>query len=161
MAKRIKTPKATKIADDIFKGENSTDVFGGSVDKAELESKGIQGWDKAQELGASSETHLEDDQGEGDPMILRQFIFGINPIAFAEAKPAKQDLFNHHLKGIELSLWKDGLQLWDGVEPRIHIDSKKMQYTIYVTAIPSRGNMFSALHAPKKLTEILHGRPTN
>ena len=162
MARRIKQdPKAKKIADGVFTGEGSTDVFGGSVEKEELTANGMGDWDKVQEVGASSETHLEDDTGEGDPMILRQFIFGINPVAFVEAKPTKQDLFNFHLKGIEISLWKDGLQLWDGVEPRIHIDSKKMQYTIYVTAIPSRGNMFSTLHAPKKLTEILHGRPTN
>lgn len=158
MAKRIKTPKAIKIAEDIYKGENSTDVFGGSVGKEELEAQGIQGWDKAQELGASSETHLEDDKGEGHAVVMRQFVFGINVPVFVEAKPTKQQLFNSHLKGIELSLWKDGLQLWTEVEPRIHIDSANMRYTIYVGAITSRGNSFSTLHKPKKLTEILHGR---
>lgn len=162
MARIKKDPKAKKIADGIYAGEGSVDVFGGSIDKQELADKGVEGnWDKVQEVSSHSETYLEDDKGEGHAVVMRQFVFGMNPQAFIEAKPTKQDLFNSHLKGIEISLWKDGLQLWTGVEPRIHLDSQNMRYTIFVGAITAKGNMFSSLHAPKKLTEILHGRKTN
>lgn len=158
MAKRFKDKKAKDLGEGVFKAEASTDVFGGSIGKDELQAKGVEGnWDKVQELGASSETHLEDDKGEGHAVVMRQFVFGINPQAFMEVKPTKQQIFNSHLKGIEISLWKDGLQVWDAVEPRIHLDAQNMRYTIYVGAITSKGNRFSTLHKPKKLTELLHG----
>ena len=64
---------------------------------------------QGKELQTESDVHLEDDEGYGNATIIRCFTFGANPEAFAQHKPTKQELFNSHLKGIEVMLWKDGL----------------------------------------------------
>ena len=102
-----------------------------------------------------SETRLEDDKGEGEATVIRCFTFGMNPQAFLERRPTKQDLFNYHLKGIEMALYADGMKVFDSVAPRLTFDVKKMQYSIFVAARPRRGYL---LHErPQTLTEIAHG----
>lgn len=106
-------------------------------------------------IETKSETHLEDDQGYGGAAILRTFTFGINPEAFRQHTPSKQELFNSHLKGIEMALWKDGMMVMDEVEPKVIIDPKGKQYMIFVGARPMRGHLLKEV--PKTLAEQIHG----
>ncbi len=106
----------------------------------------------------SEETHLEDDHGEGEVVIIRQFTFQMNiekPELFLENRPTGQDLFNSHIKGIEAMLWKDGLKLHLEIPPRITFSKEKMQYSIFVTARPMRGYILQ--ERPQTLTEIANG----
>lgn len=148
----IKKPK--NIAKGQFETDNSFDALG--------DSKKIVGGDfdgyEAQQVEAASKTHLEDDKGEGVAAVLRCFKFGMNPEAFRQYTPTKQELFNSHHKGIEVALWKDGLKVVPEVHPRISIDEQKMCYEIWVTARPSRGNIIPYDVTPKTLTQIAHGR---
>ena len=107
---------------------------------------------QGQEIGAESSTTLEDDMGVGCATIVRSFQFGANPQAFKEHIPSKQDLFNHHYKQIEVSLWQDGLSVMPEVEPRVMISKDKKSYTIIVGANPSRGHLLN--EEPQKLTDI-------
>lgn len=107
-------------------------------------------------IEAQSNIKLEEDTGYGEAVIVRNFRFAINPEAFKQHPPSKQDLFNYHLKFIETALWRDGLKVFSDVEPRITMDSKKMQYTIIVAARPMKGQML--LENPNTLTQLVHGR---
>lgn len=106
-------------------------------------------------IETQSETHLEDDTGEGGAAIVRMFEFGMNPQAFSEYKPTKQELFNSHYKGIELALWKDGMKVIPEVHPKIVMDEKSSKYMIFVGAQPMRGHMLT--ERPKTLAEHIHG----
>lgn len=106
-------------------------------------------------LEVKSETHLEDDHGGGGAAIVRMFEFGMNPQAFQEARPTKQDLFNAHYKGIEVALWKDGMKVIPEVNPKIVLDEKKGKYMIFVGAQPMRGHILR--EQPKTLAEQIHG----
>lgn len=145
--------KAKNIAKGQFETENSFDAMG--------ESKKIVGGEfdgyEAQQVEAASKTKLEDDKGEGVAAVLRCFKFGMNPAAFSQYTPTKQELFNSHYKGIEVALWKDGLKVVPDINPRITIDAQKMSYEIWVTARPSRGNMLPYDLTPKTLSQIAHG----
>ena len=68
--------------------------------------KDIQ-WDVSQQQTKESETKLEQDVGSGQPAIIRQFMFKTNPQTWKSHPPTKQELFNHHLKQIEIWLWQD------------------------------------------------------
>jgi hypothetical protein len=109
-----------------------------------------------QSLEVQSQTHLEDDVGHGSAAIIRAFEFAINPLAFQEAKPTKQELFNAHHKYIETALWKDGMKVMPEVNPRIQVDEKNMRYTIFVGAQPMKGHLLR--EQPKTLAQIAHGR---
>lgn len=111
-------------------------------------------WDAAK-AEATSETHLEDDTGHGGVAIIRQFTFKTNPQKFREAPPTKQELFNAHLKQIEILLWQDGMKIMTNVEPRLTLNKKKTQYTIFVGALPMRGQMLPWDNQPKLLKELI------
>lgn len=100
----------------------------------------------------SEKAHLEDDIGQGAALIIRQFTFGINPEAFKDHQPSKQELFNFHWKGIEMMLWKDGLMAFDGVPPRLVFNKEKSNYQIFVASRPARGNVL--LETPQTLSQI-------
>lgn len=106
-------------------------------------------------IETASQTHLEDDMGGGGATIIRTFEFGMNPEAFRQYQPTKQELFNSHLKGIELALWKDGLKVMDEVQPKLVVDNKANRYTIFVGAQPMKGHML--YEQPKTLSEQIHG----
>lgn len=106
-------------------------------------------------LEVKSDTKLEEDEGTGGAAIVRMFEFGMNPEAFKQYQPTKQELFNSHYKGIELALWKDGLKVMPEVNPRIVVDEKAMRYQIFVGAQPMRGHILR--EQPKKLSELVHG----
>lgn len=106
----------------------------------------------------SEKTHLEDDKGEGNAVVIRRFTFQMNlehPELFIERRPGKQEIFNSHTSGIEMALWKDGLNLFLEVQPRITFDEKKFQYSIFVAAKPSRGQTLQ--ERPQTLSEVANG----
>jgi hypothetical protein len=138
-----------------MKKKKTLDVakFGGIDELGKVELHGHE--HDAASIEAQSKAHLEDDRGEGNAAIIRCFTFGINPEAFQRGKPTKQDLFNAHIKGIEIMLWRDGMTPMTEVEPRILLDSKNMTYKIFVGAKPMRGHLLQ--EKPKTLTEVAHG----
>lgn len=110
---------------------------------------------EVQSLEAKSQTKLEDDDGGGNAAIIRCFTFGMNLQTLLEVKPTKQEIFNSHLKGIEVALWRDGMKIMEEVPPRITFDAENMRYQIFVSARPMRGHI---LHErPQTLKEIVHG----
>ena len=104
---------------------------------------------------AQSQTRLEHDIGEGDATIIRCFTFGMNPEVFVEHPPTKQELFNVHLRGIEMALFADGMKVFDDVAPRIIFDVEKKQYSIFIAARPRKGYLLQ--ERPQTLREIING----
>ena len=129
--------------------------FGGT----EKLGKGVvHGYDhEVESIETQSKRHLEEDMGQGAAAIIRCFTFGINPVAFKEHQPTKQELFNSHIKGIEVMLWRDGMTLMLDVEPRVLFDQQAMTYKIFVGARPARGHLLTRLQVPRTLKEIVHG----
>lgn len=106
----------------------------------------------------SEQTHLEDDLGEGNAVVIRCFTFQINlehPERILERRPSKQDLFNSHIRGIETALWKDGLTPHLDLTPRITFDAKKLQYSIFIAAVPMKG--WALNEKPQTLSELANG----
>lgn len=112
-------------------------------------------WDEGR-AQAESTTHLEDDTGYGKAAVIRQFTFKANPQTFSTQPPTKQELFNAHLKQLEIMLWQDGLKIMTDVAPQLAFNKKKTQYTIIVGALPQRGQLLT--QQPQLLTEIAHGK---
>lgn len=143
MARRVKKSKAIELA-----------KFGGTE---ELGTIKMHGYDHdTSTVEVQSKTNLQQDKGEGNYVIVRKFTFAMNALAFNEVKPTKQELFNYHLKGIETMLWRDGWKIFDKVQPQIKFDVPKMQYDIYVGAIPmAKYNTINA--QARTLSEIANG----
>lgn len=110
----------------------------------------------ANQINTESETHLEDDKGFGQAIVIRTYEFTASPEAFKQHKPSKQELFNSHYQGIEVMLWKDGLKVWPEVLPKVLINKKKTKYRIIVAGIAQKGQTF--LEKPKTLAEIAHSK---
>lgn len=127
--------------------------FGGQDDLGTVKMDGFDHDVSSHE--AMSQTKLEDDAYEGSPAVIRCFVFGINPIAFKEHPPTHQELFNSHIKGIEFALWRDGLQVFPDVKPRVVIDEKALQYKIFVGSKPARGHLLR--ENPLSLAQIARG----
>lgn len=139
MAKRAKSIEVSKFG-------GSEKVMDTTIDKDPYEIHSME---------AESTTKLEDDTGSGAAIVIRQFKFKANPEIFAHSSPTKQELFNSHLKGIELMLWRDGLSIWPDTEPQVKINAEAGTYEIFVGAKPMKGHI---LHEQTKtLSEIAHG----
>ncbi len=108
-------------------------------------------------IETKSDTNLEMDQGYGDAAVLRMFEFQGNPEVFRMNPPTRQDLFNAHMKGIEIALWRDNLTPIPEITPRIHLSERTYKYRIWVTAKAAKGHILSARDVPKTLSEIVHG----
>lgn len=144
MRKRIK-----KIGNSTFETDSVIERFGDKVTKhANLADSA-----EVQQLEVQSKTHLEDDVGHGNPAIIRTFTFGMNLHSFTEAKPTKQDIFNSHLKGIEIALWRDGMQLMTDVVPRVIFNVEKAQYSVIIGAKPLKGHILR--ESTKTLKELV------
>lgn len=115
----------------------------------------IEDWglDDISKVETSSDTHLEDDLGSGDAVIIRVFEFSANPDVFKRHTPTKQELFNYHAKGIEVMLWQDGLTVVPEVAPRVVVNKKKTKYHIFVGAMPSKGHLLNVV--PQTLTDVM------
>ena len=109
-------------------------------------------WDAAQSQ-VDSETKLEADTGVGKAAIIRQFTFKVNPQTFKNNPPSKQQLFNAHLKQVEILLWQDGMKIMTDVQPQLKVGKKF--YTIIVGAVPQRGQLLT--QQPQLLKDIAHG----
>lgn len=120
----------------------------------ETQSAQLDNWDLTK-TQFDSDTHLEDDTGHGGAAIIRQFVFKANPQTFKYNPPTKQDLFNHHLKQVEILLWNDGMKIMTNVSPQLTFNKKKTSYTIIVGAIPMRGQILPHGMTPKLLKEIV------
>lgn len=107
-----------------------------------------------------SDIKLEADEGYGKTIVIRSFDFKVNPQAFKERTPSKQDLFNAHVKQIEIVLWKDGLKVMPDVAPQLIMDKKRRGYRIVVGAEPEKGQLINSLVLDKQqtLSQAAHGR---
>ena len=114
----------------------------------------------AKTVEAESKTKLQDDPGDGEAITLRFFDFAANPEAFKERMPTAQELFQSHLKQIEIELWKDQWQPVIEVEPRLLFAKDKSHYRIVIAAKPSKGSFLSYQEKPKTLAELAHGNTT-
>ena len=145
-----KSPKRVPVKN----GAIELQKFGGTDD---LGSGKLDGNDhELQSIEVKSKTKLTDDPYEGAVAVIRRFTFGANPQAFQELLPTKQELFNSHVKGIEIALWRDGMVFHDKVEPQIHFDQKKLQYHIFVGAKPAKGHIVPYNLKPANLKDFSH-----
>lgn len=103
----------------------------------------------------TSDVRLEDDIGVGKGIIIRSFDFAANPEAFKRYTPSKQELFNAHMREIELFLWKDGYVLMKEVNPQLKLSKNRKYYRISVGAEPKLGEYIA--DQPMTLTDITHG----
>jgi hypothetical protein len=92
-----------------------------------------------QTIEVHSETKLEQDTGQGHGVVMRTFEFAANPTIFQHGRPNPQAIFNSHLKGIEATLWQDGLEPMTELEPRLIFTKDKSKYLILVWSKVQRG----------------------
>ena len=81
-------PKKFYIENQVIEDQNAPVVGGEFV----TDDGGWQG----QTVEVKSDKHLEDDLGTGDPVIIRSFEFGVNPLAFQGNPPTLQQIFDSH-----------------------------------------------------------------
>jgi hypothetical protein len=134
--------------------KSSIDVqkFGGVDELGETKLHGHK--HEVSSIETASQTKLEDDLGTGKPVVMRSFTFKLNPEAFKAMAPSKQELFDTHVKGIEMHLWRDGLTFEKRHEPHILFNKQRTAYTIFVVATPSHKDVL--LEKTQTLTEIAH-----
>lgn len=108
----------------------------GTIDN---EHKGVQ-WE-ATEGEVHSSTQLEDDEGFGEQAIIRAFDFYHNPGEFKKRVPTKQELFNSHVREIEIALFESGLEVMPDVNPQLILSKNKDGYRIMVGARPMKSHL--------------------
>ena len=111
-----------------------------------------------QTIEVHSDTKLEQDKGEGRGVVMRTFEFAASPIIFQNGNPHPQDIFNSHLKGIEATLWQDGLEPMIELEPRLIFTPDRSKYLILVWARVQKGQVSKEMEVQKQaqtLTEIV------
>lgn len=155
MPKKKSISTAKKIKDNVFKSEDTTDVFGDKVTKHELLAEGAE----VQKVEAISDTKLESDLGTGREVILRMFEFAVNPEIFKDRKPTSQEIFNSHLRGINGILWGDGLKPAEDIEPRLIFSKGGKSYRIFIACNPTMGNIL--VEKTQTLSEIANGSRKN
>lgn len=139
--------KAKYIGDNSFKTQDTVDTFGAKITDHELLAKGAE----VQEVETKS-TPLDDQGGDGKPIILRRFSYQLPP----KVKYSKADLLLHHKPRIQPFLWKDGLE--EIAEPRVVL-GKKGKFDIFVTCQARKGQL---LHEkPLTLSEVTHAHGSN
>ncbi len=131
-------PKRFNTEKDFHQGtavENAPLVGGEFIVEGAKEGELAQG----QTVEVKSDTHLEDDLGTGEHVIVRMYQFAVNPEAFRQHIPTASELFESHRKGIAAMLWQDGLTPIVEQDPRVVFAKDKESYMIFVTARPSVG----------------------
>ena len=114
-------------------------------------------------LEVGSDTRLDADKGEGQAITLRHFFFKPNQEEFKKRIPTAQELWNSHLKQMEIELWKDEWKPFYEIEPRLifydkfripvsYLSKKIEWYSFIIAAIPAKGSLI--LETPRTLTEI-------
>lgn len=86
--------------------------------KFELE-KDDEKW-RAEELSVTADKQLVD-SGTGDKYSIRTFSFKFHPDIMSGKRklPTKQELFNAHLKQLEVEVWKDGMGIEKHQQPQL------------------------------------------
>lgn len=138
-----------------------------------LQKDGEKDWE-AKTVEVESKTKLEDDKGTGDAISIRAFTFGANVESFKRNKPTAQDLFNSHIKQMEIEMWKDGWSVFPEVPPRMlfsvngqdfesfsPIGKQYTHYRIILAAKPAKGSLLSPSAQPKTLSQIAHDSSKN
>lgn len=153
MPKKKQQPKQFYIAGKDEIKDTSAPVVGGEFITQEGDWQG-------QTVQVQSETHLEDDKGTGEPIVIRTFEFAMNPQTFKEHElrtgsfPSVQHIFQDHQRGIESFLWQDGLTPAYDIEPRVIFPKGASKYFIMVGARPQTGQ--TVIETPKTLSELAH-----
>lgn len=147
MTKKTQKPKDEgKIIND--PKELPIDVIG--------QSEGSKDTTFIKTLEAQSNVKLEDDKGYGDPIKLFFYDFKGNPEVFSKQLPTAQELFNSHLKQIEIHLWENGWKPYTDAQPRFLISKSQQFYRFIIPAQPARGTIVK--EKPLTLKEIAHER---
>lgn len=108
--------------------------------------KGIQiSEDTTYDYGADLETDKAPiiDKGVGKQVLIREFLFKLNPEIKDAENIDRQTLFNAHAKQITTLLWGDGLSPLESNPPRVIIDIKKGVYHIFVPCVAKLGTTFA------------------
>lgn len=157
----IKQAKRIDIGQDIEAYEDDI-AFAAKGQNLLKEGETLNEWNDIRSLETASKTHLEDDDGTGQAIIIRRFEFKLNSdqltsfVLATGSYPTKQDLFNSVLKGIEITLWKDGLKVFPDQDPRVIVDDHYTKFEVFVASIPQKGQRI--LETPQTLSQIVHGR---
>ena len=157
----VKQPKKIDIGQNIEAYEDNT-AFAAKGQNLLREGESLNEWNDIRSLETASKTHLEDDEGTGQAVIIRRFEFKLNPdeltrhVLVTGSYPNKQDLFNSVLKGIEITLWKDGLKVFPDQDPRVIVDDHYTKFEVFVASIAQKGQRI--LETPQTLSQIVHGR---
>lgn len=114
-------------------------------------SDGEHKWE-GQELEVKSDPLI--DPGSGQAVIIRVFEFEGNAETLKRMKPTKQELFNSHIGQIKIMLWGDGLETFEGVEPKIVTSKKSDKYRIAIACKPRMG--VSVSETPQTLQDLIH-----
>lgn len=122
--------------------------------------KDTNNWEK-QDISTQSKPLI--DEPDGQVRFIRQFEFSFNPLVVKQirnkqiSEPSRQELFNAHIKQIEIMLWGDGLVPDSNHEPRLVVGKKKYKIIIACKlrqgVILGRGkkvNTLTDVFAPKK-----------
>lgn len=143
----------------VIREEGNDKAFHSYLSDKDYQSKDTT-WD-AKSIETSSKTNLEQDEGYGREVVIRNFKFKIDPNEVAKCfmvtntYPDKQMLFNSVVKYIESSLWRDGLKVFPDVEPRVVINDTYSEFDVFVGSIPQRGQVI--LERPKTLSQLVNG----
>lgn len=146
-----KQPKQFYIAGKDEIKDSSAPVVGGEFITEDGDWQG-------QTVEVQSDTHLEDDKGTGEPIVIRTFEFAVNPEAFKQHElktgsfPDAQHIFREHQQGIESFLWQDGLSPAYDIEPRVIFPKGTNKYFIMIGARPQAGQLI--VDTPKTLSEL-------
>ena len=154
----------TKHKEFFIKGKQEiTNTNAPTVSNEFIDTTRPEGDYTGQTIEVHSETRLEQDKGEGRGVVMRTFEFAASPIIFQHGNPHPQDVFNSHLKGIEATLWSDGLEPMIELEPRLIFTPERDKYLILVLARVQKGQLFKEMEVQKQaqtLTEIVKQNDT-
>lgn len=114
---------------------------------------------RGQTIEVKSDTKLEEDLGTGEAIIFRSFQFASNPEMFKNGRPSERVIFDSCVKGIESTLWVDGLKPAKDIPVNFVFAPDNSSFLINVWARPAMGN--TLLEDTQTLTEIIHGRRQN
>ena len=144
MTKQSKS--GVEIKDTHYDNRNADNHLGEKFETVGAEHKWI-----GQEIEATSDPLI--DSGTGRPVIIRMFEFAANPEVLKREKPTKQQLFNSHAAQIKSFLWRDGLQPYEAVSPKVTTSKKREKYRIFVTCEPRPGVVLAEkTHTLQELT---------
>ncbi len=142
------SPKRFNTEKDFIEGTAVADapVVGGEFHTEDGDWQG-------QTVEVKSDTHLEDDHGTGEHVVIRTFEFAVNPLDFKDRAPNYQDIFDAKKNGVLALLWQDGLTIMPEIEPKIFFSRDMNKFFIMVTARPLTGQ--TVMEKSNTLSELI------